>query len=168
MLLDWFVACMHISSFAGSGMTSRFVNNTSAADAALTPHTPACRCSTFTAIGDFTAPGRIIDVHAAGGEQLLSFMLTNDAATAECLAIQPVTFVGIQRLNSHPSSRNRSSQVTPSALSPKFAVDVSLTCEKGLYSVAVPLPLSVGTCHAVALRLADGTSRHAVIRDVGP
>jgi hypothetical protein len=149
-------------------MTSRFVNNPSPADVALTPQIPACRYSTFTAIGDFTAPGKIIDVDAAGGEQSLSFMLTNDKTKAECLAIQPLTFVGNRRLNSCLSSRKRSSEVTPSALSPKFAVDVSLTCEKGLYTVSVPLPVQVGTCYAVALRLADGTSRHAVMRDVGP
>jgi hypothetical protein len=134
---------------------------------ALTPQIPACRYNAFTAADDLTAPGKIIQVDAAGGEPSLSFTLSSDTTTAECLAIQPVTFVGIRRLNSCSTTRKRSGEVTPSALSPKFAVDVSLTCEKGLYNVAVPLPVQV-TCYSVALRLADGTSGHAVMLAAGP
>jgi hypothetical protein len=145
-----------------------WVNNPSTADVALTPKIPACRYSTFTAVGDFTAPGKVTDVDAAGGEPSLSFVLSIDAAKAKCLAVQPLTFMGIRRLNSCPISGKRASTGTPSALSLRFAVDVSLTCEKVLYSVAVPLPVNVGSCYDVALRLADGTSRHAVMRDVGP
>ncbi|WIA34843.1 hypothetical protein OEZ86_013141 [Tetradesmus obliquus] len=152
----------------GSGMASVFVRNPSAAAAALTPQVPACRYRGFTPVGDFTAPGKIIDIVAAAGEQSLSFRLSKDAAAAECATIQPVTFLGIRQLQSCPDPRKRSSVPTPSALAPKYAVDLSLSCDKELYSIAVPIPGGqVGSCYDVMLRLADGTTRRTVMRDVG-
>ncbi|WIA34842.1 hypothetical protein OEZ86_013140 [Tetradesmus obliquus] len=152
----------------GSGMASVFVRNPSAAAAALTPQVPACRYRGFTAVGDFTAPGKIIDIVAAAGEQSLSFRLSKDAAAAECFAVQPVTLLGIRRLSSCPPAKKRSSVVAPAAVGPEFAPDLSLSCNKGLYTVAVPIPGGpVGSCWDVVLRLADGTSRRAVMRDVG-
>ncbi|WIA14660.1 hypothetical protein OEZ85_003162 [Tetradesmus obliquus] len=152
----------------GSGMASVFVRNPSAAAAALTPQVPACRYRGFTPVGDFTAPGKIVDIVAAAGEQSLSFRLSKDAAAAECATIQPVTFLGIRQLKACPDARKRSSVPTPSALAPKYAVDLSLSCDKGLYSIAVPIPGGqVGSCYDVMLRLADGTSRRTVMRDVG-
>uniref|UniRef100_A0A383VXP1 Uncharacterized protein n=1 Tax=Tetradesmus obliquus TaxID=3088 RepID=A0A383VXP1_TETOB len=152
----------------GSGMASVFVRNPSAAAAALTPQVPACRYRGFTPVGDFIAPGKIIDVVAAAGEQSLSFRLSKDAATAECFDVQPVTFLGIRRLSSCPAAKKRSIVVTAAAVAPEFAPDLSLSCNKGLYTVAVPIPGGpVGSCYDVVLRLADGTSRRAVMRDVG-
>jgi hypothetical protein len=147
-------------------MTPVFVKNPSAADVANTPQVPACRYKFFTAVDNFTTPGKIVDVDASGKEASLSFKLDKDGT--ECLSdIEPVIGLGVSRLPSCPTKK-RSAALAASAVLPRFDAKVSVTCDKGVYSVAVPVPNGVGSCYSVAVRIADGSIKRAVVRDVGP
>lgn len=124
---------------AGSGMSHWWVRNPSTSDAAQTPLLPACLFTFFQAKCNFTSPGRIIDADAPGSEVLLSFMLSKTPETAGCVAIQPVTFVSVRRLDACPVALKRASNPPlRAAVDPQVAVDVALNATRACTLLLCP------------------------------